>query len=1411
MSGASNQLIVSLGLNSTDFQKKIKVINQKMKEFESEFKKADSAMNKFGDGQKRLSSKLTTLQQKFELSERKVKEYREELTKVQKTVTKHKTAYDKLEKTLEKQRKELSELEKTVGKSSKKYKELKQEIADNEDALRRKANAIANAETRLSRHNTALNNAEKEYNDLKRQIRETKDEINNFKLTQISNQLSKVGGSLKSVGSALSSTGRTLTASVTTPLVAFGTAAGKTFTDYEEQVRRVNAISSSETMSMAERYDYLSEKTREFGRTTEWTAMDVGKAYEYFAMAGKTVEEATDAMTPMLSLATIGMLDLGTAADIVTDTMTPFSKELKSLSEEAKASGQDFNEAEWIIDRFASTITNSNTTIALMGETLKYAGPTVASLGGDFEDLAFAIGIMANSGIKGSMAGTSLSTGLNRLIKPTEKAEIAMKKYGIEVKKSKDGQVDLFGTMEVLRDKLGKLDEVERGRVATTIFGQIAQKGWLTIINAEQKEWDSLRESIVNADGATEKMMNEMKKSGAYNFKLMTSAITDLLIVIGDALAPAMSAVAEKITDMAGRFSAWITKMRETNPQMLEIIGKLALFAAAAGPVLTILGTMTQGLGGLTSGIGKGIGAFVNFKKKLIETAATAATGTSKFGILASAIGVSGPVLIGAGVAALAGLATIVGTNESAIGWLMDKWGAFGEVIARVCEFIGGAVQLTFGNLLIILSTLGKALVALVSGKVWEIDDILSEGSAKMQANTKEAWSNIKMETASALKYIKEATKEDMDDVNTAFTNALKTLPKVTKDNADEMAKNFSQAFKSAGADIIDLSDSTIKILRGTSDTMSVLFSGIKQGMNIDDANKQFAANMRALLLSGETNLSALEAEFKEAGDLISKHLSDGMGKVTSETSKILTELDDVAKFGLESVAMDISSIMSNMSSETLETIRGLGKNWNTLFKGIKTDGSMPIMEMKETILSNIQELGLNTPEKLETFKKNLVTEIEKAQKDAEKASEGTDKKIEDNVVPDGDKVSEKTKQELGKNKKAVEESSKETEEASKKGGENTSTAFIDAVNKANNSNGLSLNFKDKVSESLGEATIQGSKQGSEVVNGISDSMTRQLPSLDGVTKKISDRLSKIDNIRLGNVTKQLSEVNRWLGIVSASTGNTRDKLKGLTNLPFGNTTKGLSQVHMWIKKVSSVSNSARSAMIKLTNLPFGNTNKGLSEVNKWLKTVTTTSKTTQKGLKDIVAVTFGKTTKGLSEINRWLDRVKTSSAGAKNALISIKSVTFGSVTRGLSEINKWLNRVKSTAGQTRTSLASVKAPRLMTVQNEPAVAAISSLSAEMARMPRVDVSPYQLNYNKSNMADFAPKIVLGDVKSENTNNNNNQDLIDAIMGLVQVIGNQQINVGLNVSGKTLATATAPYMKSAIDKLERRNNRLAGI
>ena len=101
-------------------------------------------------------------------------------------------------------------------------------------------------------------------------------------------------------------------------------------------------------------------------------------------------------------------------------------------------------------DIMAQTMSSSNTTIELMGETMKYAGAVAGGLGISMEDLSLAIGTMANAGIKGSMSGTALRGGLTRLIAPTEKAEIQMKKYGIEVKKTENGNVDYLALEAML-------------------------------------------------------------------------------------------------------------------------------------------------------------------------------------------------------------------------------------------------------------------------------------------------------------------------------------------------------------------------------------------------------------------------------------------------------------------------------------------------------------------------------------------------------------------------------------------------------------------------------------------------------------------------------------------------------------------------------------------------------------------------------------------------------------------------------------------------------------------------------------------------------------------------------------------------------------------------------------------------
>lgn len=1399
MADASSQLVVSLGLNSTDFQKKIKVINQKMKEFEAEFKSAETAMGKFGDKQEKLSNKLSLLSNNFVLAERKVQEYKNEIKNVESTLTKHLTAHERLENRLKEQRQQLQLMERTLGSNSKEYLNLRKEIKNTEDALRRKANAVAEAESRISRHNTALKNAEKEYSVLRREIALTKNELNNLKLNNIANNFLSIGKAAGSFGQSMSSIGNSLTIGVTAPIVGFGTLAAKTFFEFEQQVRRVNAISSSETMQMGERFNYLSEQTRKFGRETEWTAVEVGQAYEYFAMAGKSVEEATEAMGPMLNLASIGMLDLGEAADIVTDTMTPFAKELNSLSEEAKKSGKDFNEAEWIIDRFAATIVNSNTNISLMGETMKYAAPTVASLGGDFDDLAVAVGAMANAGIKGSMAGTSLATGLNRLVKPAKAGKEAMKKYGIELKTTEDGQVDLMKTMEHLRKKLGELDEVERGRAVTAIFGQTAQKGWLSIINAEEKEWQNLKKAIEGADGATEQMMEEMKKSGSYGFKVMSSAISDLLIVIGDALAPALVSVGETIGEVATKISNWVKKMQDTNPELLETIGKFALFAAAAGPVLTVLGLMTQGFSGLFKGLGGGIKLFTGFTKKIAEVASTSALGASKFGIFTAAIGISGPALIAAAVAALVGLMTTIGNNEDALAWLIDKWGVFGSVISRVCEFVAGVVQLTFGNVLTIIGGIGKGIVALVTGNWKEIDDIIRETGGKIQTNTKEAWSNIKGESSTALKYIRNMTETDMQGVKSAFEGAIKTLPQLTRNNLDQAGAEFANLFKSANGEMLNLSDSTIKILRGTSDTMSILFSGIKGNMNIDEARLQFVYNMSDLLNSGKTSLSELESEFKKAGDLISSNMANSFERTKTETSKILGELGQIARDGMSPVADDIVSIIEGMSSQTIETIRGMGTNWNTLFQGISSNGSMTTAQMKEQILSNMQSLSLDTPEKIEAFKTVLVNELNSAKTAAEQKGKEIGTEIPQSVAEGTARSTETSKEAVKNSAKTV---ANGAEQGMKEGLANLPNSVSDELAKA----GITINNQ-------GQLIVDDmAKKGGDAGKAYVDTLNKELPGLSGVAKTIQGQLEGINSVSLGGTTKQLSEVNRWLGVVQQKALQVSSVLKNLNSSSLGGLTSKIQQIDRWLVAANKAGNNLRVSLINVSNIRVNGVFQGIQQIDRWCVAANKAAINLRKSLLEVAKTTFAGVTvggNGIKQIDRWLVASNKAGINLKSTLISMSNVRFGGLINSLSSVNKWLSTIRNGASSARSAVASIPKARNISapVENKAKMVVPQTL---MPKIEKRDLTPYQMNYNKNTMPNFGPKIQV-EATAQQGNNGSNDQLLSVLMDLVKVIGSQQINVGVNMNGKTLATATAPFIRDEINKIDRRSNRLAGI
>ena len=186
-------------------------------------------------------------------------------------------------------------------------------------------------------------------------------------------------------------------------------------TNFHAQMSKVGAIANA----TADDLETLTQKALEMGSTTSFTASEAGEAMEYMAMAGWKTGEMLDGIKPIMDLAAASGESLGTTSDIVTDALT--------------AMGYSAKDAEHFANVMAAASTNANTNVSMMGESFKYIAPLAGTMGYSIDDLAVALGVMANSGIKASQAGTSLQRILNNMIKPTEKQEAAMKELGLSL------------------------------------------------------------------------------------------------------------------------------------------------------------------------------------------------------------------------------------------------------------------------------------------------------------------------------------------------------------------------------------------------------------------------------------------------------------------------------------------------------------------------------------------------------------------------------------------------------------------------------------------------------------------------------------------------------------------------------------------------------------------------------------------------------------------------------------------------------------------------------------------------------------------------------------------------------------------------------------------------------------------
>lgn len=331
---------------------------------------------------------------------------------------------------------------------------------------------------------------------------------------------------------------------ISTAIKAVGTAlAGaaaysmKVGSDFEAQMSTVQAISGA----TGDEFTALTEKAKEMGRTTKFTATEAGKAFEYMAQNGWKTEEMLNGIDGVMNLAAASGEDLASTADIVTVSLTAMKM---------KAS-----DAGHFADVLAQVSADTATNVAMLGDSFKYAAPLAGALGFSCEDLSVALGLMANSGIKSSQAGTSLRSILTNMAKPTEQMQGAMDKLGVTLTDSSGNMKSFHQIMLDLRSGFSKLSESEKVATAGALAGKYGMSGLLAIVNASDDDFNKLTNSINNCEGAAQKMAETKLDNLQGQITILKSATESLGIEFYQSINNPLTDVVKNGIDMVNQLT----------------------------------------------------------------------------------------------------------------------------------------------------------------------------------------------------------------------------------------------------------------------------------------------------------------------------------------------------------------------------------------------------------------------------------------------------------------------------------------------------------------------------------------------------------------------------------------------------------------------------------------------------------------------------------------------------------------------------------------------------------------------------------------------------------------------------------------------------------------------------------------
>lgn len=342
--------------------------------------------------------------------------------------------------------------------------------------------------------------------------------------------------------------------------------------DFEAVMSKVKAITVSDDKAMQQ----LTATARELGEKTMFSATQAGEAMTYLGMAGWNSQQIMAGMPGLLNLAAASGTDLARTADIVSDDLTAF--------------GLGAEHAGHMADVFAKTSTKTNTNVEMLGETMKYAAPVAHAFGASLEETAALTGIMANSGIKASAAGTALRSGFLRLAGTSAKSTKAIEKMGLSLSEATaqqeearaalaslgiamddtNGPRKMGAIVRDLADKTKDMSKEQRLATLATIFGTNAASAWVAVIDQGPDALDQLTKELENSDGAAAAMAETMQNNARGAMIRLQSATESVAISIGGTMLPTLAELGDSLANEA----AYVSKVASEHPELTEAIIK---------------------------------------------------------------------------------------------------------------------------------------------------------------------------------------------------------------------------------------------------------------------------------------------------------------------------------------------------------------------------------------------------------------------------------------------------------------------------------------------------------------------------------------------------------------------------------------------------------------------------------------------------------------------------------------------------------------------------------------------------------------------------------------------------------------------------------------------------------------------